>query len=86
MFGLVIQHEHQHDETMLATLQLSGRPGLVRDGDLPPRPRRRRAAEEVFVPAGSFLMGTDTLPWAYDNERPAHRVDLPALLDRPATR
>ena len=24
-------------------------------------------------------MGTDAEPWAYDNERPAHRVDLPAF-------
>ncbi|MEV4088799.1 DinB family protein, partial [Nonomuraea fuscirosea] len=32
VFGLVIQHEHQHDETMLATLQLSREPGLVREG------------------------------------------------------
>jgi iron(II)-dependent oxidoreductase len=32
----------------------------------------------VFVPEGPFQMGTSTDPWAYDNERPAHRVDLPA--------
>ncbi|MEV0628640.1 ergothioneine biosynthesis protein EgtB [Nonomuraea wenchangensis] len=81
VFGLVIQHEHQHDETMLATLQLAGRPGVVRDGDLPPG--LSAGPEEVYVPAGEFLMGTDSLPWAYDNERPAHRVDLPAYwIDR----
>ncbi|WP_189250291.1 ergothioneine biosynthesis protein EgtB [Streptosporangium pseudovulgare] len=81
VFGLVIQHEHQHDETMLATLQLSGEPGLVRDAELPPG--RPGGPEEVFVPAGPFLMGTSTLPWAYDNERPAHPVDLPAYwIDR----
>ncbi len=81
VFGLVVQHEHQHDETMLATLQLSKEPGLVRDGDLPAG--RTAAPEEVFVPAGPFTMGTDTLPWAYDNERPAHQVDLPAYwIDR----
>ncbi|TMR21839.1 ergothioneine biosynthesis protein EgtB [Nonomuraea turkmeniaca] len=81
VFGLVIQHEHQHDETMLATLQLSRQPGMVRDAALPPG--RAGGAEEVHVPAGTFLMGTDTLPWAYDNERPAHRVDLPAYwIDR----
>ncbi|MFI0421782.1 ergothioneine biosynthesis protein EgtB [Spongiactinospora sp. 9N601] len=82
VFGLVIQHEHQHDETMLATLQLSGRPGLVREGDLPAA-RPGRGPDEVLVPAGPFQMGTSTLPWAYDNERPAHRVDLPAYwIDR----
>jgi len=81
VFGLVIQHEHQHDETMLATLQLSGRPGLVRDGE--PPPGRTGGPREVFVPAGPFRMGTDTLPWAYDNERAAHLVDLPAYwIDR----
>jgi gamma-glutamyl hercynylcysteine S-oxide synthase len=81
VFGLVIQHEHQHDETMLATLQLSRQPGMVRDGDLPPG--RPAGPAEVYVPAGPFLMGTDTVPWAYDNERPAHQVDLPAYwIDR----
>ncbi|MEO3884365.1 ergothioneine biosynthesis protein EgtB [Nonomuraea sp. B5E05] len=81
VFGLVIQHEHQHDETMLATLQLSKEPGLVRDGHLPPA--RTAGQDEVYVPGGPFLMGTDTQPWAYDNERPAHRVDLPGYwIDR----
>ncbi|WP_062354450.1 ergothioneine biosynthesis protein EgtB [Herbidospora yilanensis] len=80
VFGLVIQHEHQHDETMLATLQLSREPGLVSDGDLP---TGRPVSGEVFVPGGPFTMGTDVNPWAYDNERPAHTVDVPAFwIDR----
>ncbi|MBO3748209.1 ergothioneine biosynthesis protein EgtB [Streptosporangiaceae bacterium NEAU-GS5] len=80
VFGLVLQHEHQHDETMLATLQLSRTAGLVRD--LAPPPGRPVEMDEVLIPAGSFLMGTDD-PWAYDNERPVHRVDLPAYwIDR----
>jgi iron(II)-dependent oxidoreductase len=34
------------------------------------------------VPAGPFTLGS-TEPWAYDNERPAHVVDLPAFrIDR----
>ncbi len=40
-------------------------------------PRARLAAREVLVPAGPFTMGTSTEPWALDNERPAHAVDLP---------
>ncbi|WP_248958643.1 ergothioneine biosynthesis protein EgtB [Sphaerisporangium perillae] len=81
VFGLVLQHEHQHDETMLATLQLSGEPGLVGDGPLPPG--RNAFPAEVLVPAGPFTAGAGTLPWAYDNERPEHRVDLPAYwIDR----
>lgn len=71
---MVIQHEHQHDETMLATLQLSGR---VIDHSSPPTPELGwSSAGEGRVPAGDFLMGTDLDPWALDNERPAHQVHL----------
>ena len=35
----------------------------------------RRAGE--LVGRRPFLLGTSTDPWAYDNERPAHEVDLP---------
>lgn len=71
-FGMVAQHEQQHDETMLATHQLrAGGPVL----DAPPAPRTGVALPpEVVVPAGSFDMGTSTEAWALDNERPAHRV------------
>jgi iron(II)-dependent oxidoreductase len=33
----------------------------------------------VLVPAGPFEMGTSIEPWALDNERPAHPVDVPAF-------
>ena len=78
LYGMVVQHEHQHDETMLATLQLMGGPGY-RPLAPPPPPRSTSIAHEVLVPAGSFLMGTDDEAWAYDNERPAHLVDVPAF-------
>jgi iron(II)-dependent oxidoreductase len=75
VYGMVVQHEHQHDETMLATLQLRG---------VPYEAARSSAAAasgvpagEVLVEGGPFVMGTDSYPWAYDNERPAHEVDLP---------
>jgi iron(II)-dependent oxidoreductase len=73
---MVLQHEHMHDETMLATHQLRrGTPVLadvspVADATPPPR-------TEVLVPAGVFPFGTSTDPWALDNERPAHEVHLP---------
>jgi iron(II)-dependent oxidoreductase len=77
-FGMVAQHEQQHDETMLATHQLrSGRPVL--DAPPPPRPTGRRLPAEVIVPAGRFTMGTSTEPWALDNERPAHQVHVGAF-------
>ncbi|MDQ2836724.1 MAG: ergothioneine biosynthesis protein EgtB [Actinomycetota bacterium] len=80
-FGMVVQHEQQHDETMLATHQLrvSG-PALQAAA---PRPDRSAALPgEVFIPGGSFSMGTSTEAWALDNERPAHQVDVdPFYLD-----
>lgn len=76
VYGMVIQHEHQHDETMLATLQL-------RASEYPliePAPPTAGpiGATEALVRAGAFTMGTDVEPWALDNERPAHTVDLPS--------
>ena len=69
---MVVQHEHQHDETMLATLQLSG---LAVDNPVPPAPELDwSAAGEARVAGGEFTMGTDLDPWALDNERPAHKV------------
>lgn len=82
VFGLVLQHEHQHDETMLATLQLRrGDPVLDLDAEAPvpiDPPGSAPLPREVLVPAGEFEMGTSTDPWAYDNERPARTMEVPA--------
>ncbi|MCL2581579.1 MAG: ergothioneine biosynthesis protein EgtB [Streptosporangiales bacterium] len=79
-FGMIAQHESQHDETMLITHQLRrGAPALT----APPPPAASADAAglpaEVFVPGGPFTMGTTTEPWALDNERPAHSVDVPGF-------
>jgi iron(II)-dependent oxidoreductase len=84
-FGMITQHEQQHDETMLATHQLrAGAPVLA--APPPPAPPSTGAGPvhaEAFVPAGPFTMGTSTEAWALDNERPAHTVDVPAFfIDR----
>jgi len=76
VYGLVLQHELQHQETMLQTLQLSGVAYATPPHDdlrAPPSP------EDVLVPAGRFSLGADEQPWAYDNEQPAHVVELPAF-------
>ena len=81
VYGMVVQHEHQHDETMLATLQLMEGEGYRPQAPLPPRGRRLDRTE-VLVEGGPFVMGTDLEPWAYDNERPAHVVDVaPFFID-----
>src|SRR6185436_9114108 len=80
-FGMIAQHEQQHDETMLATHQLrAGAPLLA--APPPPRPSTP-VAGPAYVPAGPFVMGTSTEAWALDNERPAHTVDVAAyFIDR----
>jgi iron(II)-dependent oxidoreductase len=77
-YGMVVQHEHQHDETMLATRQLMGDRASAPPGAVPPSAPAQAYSgpDEVLMPGGPFIMGTDLEPWAYDNERPAHPVEL----------
>lgn len=77
-FGMIVQHEQQHAETMLATHQLRSGPAVL-DAP-PPPPGSPVTAREVLVPGGPFTMGTSAEPWALDNERPAHTVDVPAFV------
>ncbi|GGK43944.1 hercynine oxygenase [Pilimelia terevasa] len=76
-FGMILQHEQQHAETMLATHQL--RPGAPVLAAPPPPPSAGMLGTEVCVPGGPFEMGADAEPWALDNERPAHTVDVPTF-------
>jgi len=79
-FGMIAQHEQQHDETMLATHQLRQGPAVLTAPE--PPPGRRLPAAEVLVPGGEFTMGTSTEPWALDNERPAHQARVaPYVID-----
>ncbi|WP_263247866.1 ergothioneine biosynthesis protein EgtB [Saccharopolyspora rosea] len=74
-FGMIVQHEQQHDETMLATHQLRDGPPALVEEPTPAAPADAAALPlEVAVPGGPFVMGTSTEPWALDNERPAHEV------------
>lgn len=79
VFGMVIQHEHQHDETMLATHQLRRGAPVLPATDCLPAPAAPVVAAEVLVPAGPFTMGTSDDPWSLDNERPAHQVEVGAF-------
>jgi iron(II)-dependent oxidoreductase len=75
-FGMIVQHEQQHAETMLATHQLRDGSPVLHAPPPPPRAEDAGLPREVLVPGGEFTMGTDTEPWALDNERPAHAVHL----------
>src|SRR5919112_2432453 len=80
VYNMIIQHEAQHNETMLQTLQLKKGEGYK------PRPRvdlpTGKASEKEMVPVagGEFVMGTDDRAYTLDNERNAHIVDLPDFL------
>jgi iron(II)-dependent oxidoreductase len=77
VYNMILQHECQHNETMLQTLQLMKGEGY--------RPRARielpagRKVEEqmVSIPSGEFVMGTDDKTRTLDNEMSAHVVELP---------
>ncbi|MDQ6776369.1 MAG: ergothioneine biosynthesis protein EgtB [Actinomycetota bacterium] len=79
---LVIRHEHQHNETMLQTLQIA----RLTDYKPPLRRTARTAGttghgtptdlELIEVPAGACTIGAPGDGFAYDNERPRHRTDV----------
>jgi iron(II)-dependent oxidoreductase len=80
---LIVRHEQQHTETMLQTMQIARLRGFE------PRPAPARATaragtaptglELVEVPGGPCAIGAPVEGFAYDNERPRHRVDLSAF-------
>ncbi|WP_372787779.1 SUMF1/EgtB/PvdO family nonheme iron enzyme [Paraconexibacter sp.] len=82
VFEMVLRHELQHTETMLQAM---------RHADLlpPTLPGPPQLGEGSFisVPAGEHLLGARAEGFAYDNERPAHRVEVPAfrIATRPVT-
>jgi gamma-glutamyl hercynylcysteine S-oxide synthase len=81
VYELVIQHEHQHDETILQTLQLMPG-GYLAEAPPLPEPRPAETGGMVAVPAGRYLIGTDGHE-PYDNEHPRHEVELPPFaIDR----
>jgi iron(II)-dependent oxidoreductase len=81
VYGMVVQHELQHQETLLQTLQLRDEPyPLPVRADTPPAPD---GPDEVTVAGGRPTIGTSDEPWAYDNERQAHELELPEFrIDR----
>ena len=80
VYDLIVQHEHQHDETILQTVQLT--PGRYRE-ELPALPEGRSGpGDMVPVPAGRYPIGSDAHE-PYDNEHPCHEVELDAFeIDR----
>jgi iron(II)-dependent oxidoreductase len=82
VYGMVLQHELQHQETMLQTLALrTDRPYPTRGAE--PPDRAPDGPDEVKIDGGSFILGATDEPWAYDNELVPHEVELrPFFIER----
>lgn len=78
VYRMVAQHEAQHGETILQTVQLKrGTPYRPSERVAPPgggAPHRSGAM--VRFPGGKVQIGTDDRSAAYDNERPLQVVEL----------
>jgi iron(II)-dependent oxidoreductase len=81
VYGMLLAHELQHNETMLQLLQ------LVEGYELPAlieaEPGTAPETEMVTIGAGEYEIGAPARGFAYDNERPRHAVALAAFeIDR----
>ncbi len=80
VYQMVLQHEYQHNETILQTLQLK-QGALYRPSrrfEIPPaRKAGGKSDSMTLFPGGVVEIGTDDRAAAYDNERSRH----PALLE-----
>jgi iron(II)-dependent oxidoreductase len=75
---MVAQHEFQHNETILQTLQLkTGAPYAAPRSRTLPDAGERPSRGMVRFPGGEVTVGTTDRQEAYDNERPAHTITLP---------
>jgi gamma-glutamyl hercynylcysteine S-oxide synthase len=77
VWEMAVQHEAQHNETMLQTLQLA-EPGTFVPSRRAPL-AGRQSGGTFAVPAGSCMVGDPGERFAYDNERPCHEIGLEAF-------
>lgn len=89
VFYLALHHELQHHEIMIITLQQLLTHSIAPMDASPIEQSDRKGYEDfqpgatVEIPAGSFVLGAAHEDFAYDNERPAHEIDVPAFhIDR----
>jgi iron(II)-dependent oxidoreductase len=86
VYHMVLQHEYQHNETILQTLQLKlGEP--YHPSLRAPVPEividQSELTEMVEIPAGEYEIGTNDRSAAYDNERPRHSIAISSFrIDR----
>ncbi|MBA2733500.1 MAG: DinB family protein, partial [Acidobacteria bacterium] len=88
LFRLVLEHEQQHQETLAYIFHLLSPSKKTRPASLETLDHLKPLAftteltpprEMVMVAEGTFVMGAGEDGFAYDNERPAHTVHVPAF-------
>jgi iron(II)-dependent oxidoreductase len=83
IYEMLLAHEHQHNETMLQLLQMveAYEPAEFDSG--PASEPISDGPEMVRVEGGPYEIGASDVGFAYDNERPRHRIELqPFWIDR----
>jgi iron(II)-dependent oxidoreductase len=77
VYSMVLQHEYQHNETILQTLQLKqGMPYRAPRQYRIPAPQNAGKRGMVRFSGGRVAIGTNDRSSAYDNERPRHERDI----------
>lgn len=84
LFRLVLEHEQQHQETLLYLLHLLNpskktRPSEIEAINKEIPVRHLTKGEMVTVDEGPFMLGANGDSFVYDNERPQHTVHVPAF-------
>ena len=83
VYNMDLQHEYQHNETILQTLQLKKGAPYRAPRKITFDQRVARDCEMIAFDGGRVTIGTNDRSAAYDNERSQHEVDLrPFLIDR----
>jgi iron(II)-dependent oxidoreductase len=83
VYEMLLAHEQQHNETMLQLLQLVEVYEPVEVDRSAAAEPASEGPEMVRVEGGAYELGAAEHSFAYDNERPRHRVELdPFWIDR----
>ncbi len=83
VYEMLLAHEYQHNETMLQLLQMVESYEPVDVDGSPAAEAVSDGPEMVSVQGGTYEIGAGPKGFAYDNERPNHRIEVaPFLIDR----
>jgi len=83
VYEMLLAHEYQHNETMLQLLQMVESYEPVEVDGAPAGEQVSTGPAMILVEGGSHEIGAPDVGFAYDNERPRHRIELePFLIDR----